>query len=387
MKNATLIKKLNELINAIATAILMTEAKAGKIEAAVVVVNDAFELNGEPKPLPNGEYKRRTWLLDDLRRMRLQLIEELRELYTVDEARTEADLVNLGIEGVRRVAMYRDTVVNEEVAHAQAIAEDFARLIEAQRAAGLPVDEEGNDLREWCGNDIEAAHAEALKENDRFQWLANRYAMFWGGCDDAAREHILDVARQQARIYGEPLRIEQESNEREFKKAGIFAKDNVHCFTDCGYNCKESVRLAIIEHYTKIAAENGLAAEGWHLQVWHNGGWHAVFKHDASGFMLSDGSINGSIDRLRHSHVAESRRWSCYNYDAPEGTAQIWVYAATPWQAVGGAIREAQARIAGYRGIVGSLAPGLHANAKAADLYGATPAHGYETKDNYELKA
>lgn len=381
MKNAILIKKLNELINALATAILMTEAKAGKIDAAVLVVNDAFELNGEPKPLPTGEYKRRTWLMDDLVRMRLQLIEELRELYTVDEARKEADLVNLGIEGVRRVAMYRDTVVNSEEAHEAALAEDSARLIDAQRAAGLPVDEEGNDLREWCGNDIEAAHEEALKENDRFQWLANRFAMFWGGCDDAAREEILEVARQQARIYIEPIRIEQESNDKEFKRNGV------HCFTDCGYDCKESVRLAIIEHYTKIAAENGLAAEGWHLQVWHNGGWHAVFKHDASGFMLSDGSINGSIDRLRHSHVAESRRWSCYNYDAPAGTSQIWVYAATPWQAIGGAIREAQQRIAGYRGIVGALAPAFHAHAKAADLYGATPAHGYEVKDNYELKA
>lgn len=37
-----------------------------------------------------------------------------------------------------------------------------ALAIEADRAAGRPVDEEGNDTREWCGNDIEAAHAEAL---------------------------------------------------------------------------------------------------------------------------------------------------------------------------------------------------------------------------------
>lgn len=165
MKNSDLIKKLTSLIEALATAILMSEAKAGKIENAVARVNESFELNGEPKPLPTGEYKRRAWLLDDLRRMRLQLIEELRELYTEDEARAEADLFNLGIEGIRRVALYRDTVVNAEVAHAQAIAEDFTRLIEAQRAAGLPVDEEGNDLREWCGNDIEAAHAEALEED------------------------------------------------------------------------------------------------------------------------------------------------------------------------------------------------------------------------------
>ena len=350
MKNATLIKKLNELINAIATAILMTEAKAGKIEAAVVVVNDAFELNGEPKPLPTGEYKRRTWLMDDLVRMRLQLIDELRELYTVDEARTEADLVNLGIEGVRRVAMYRDTVVNEEVAHTQAIAEDFTRLIEAQRAAGLPVDEEGNDLREWCGNDIEAAHEEALALNN--------------GGDDTPPPAAAAPA---------PIRIDQESSDKEFKRNGV------HCFTNCGYDCKESVRLALIAHYTEIAEHENLAAEGWHLHVWHNGGWHVVFKHDATGFMLNDRNIRGGINDIKIAvRDGQAQRWECYNYDAPKGTRQIWVYAATPWQAIGAAIREAQQAITAYRGIVGGLAPGLHANAKAADLYGATPANLYE---------
>lgn len=302
-------------------------------------------------------------------------------LYIPAKLRTKAqiiarlrDLINW-LNSFGRVNPYACGNVDDMTeAHEAALAEDFTRLIEAQRAAGLPVDEEGNDMREWCGNDIEAAHEEALKENDRFQWLANRFAMFWGGCDDAAREEILEVARQQARIYIEPIRIEQESNDKEFKRNGV------HCFTDCGYDCKESVRLAIIEHYTKIAAENGLAAEGWHLQVWHNGGWHAVFKHDASGFMLSDNSIYSGINELRTERHNPARRWSCYNYNAPAGTSQIWVYAATPWQAIGGAIREAQQRIAGYRGIIGALAPAFHAHAKAADLYGATPANGYEVK-------
>lgn len=300
MKNADLIRKLAELINALATAILMTEARTGKIDAAVLVVNEAFELNGEPKPLPTGEYKRRTWLMDDLVRMRLQLIEELRELYTVDEARKEAELANLGIDGLRRVALYRDTVVNVEEAHAAALEED-----------------------------------------------AQRYA----------------------------IRIEQETSDKEFKR-GI-----THCFTDCGFNCRESVRVGLIEHYTKIAAENGLVAEGWHLQVWHNTGWHVVFKHDASGLMLSDGSVEGGIREIgRNLRHNPARRWSCYNYDVPEGCKQVWVYAATPWQAIGAAIREMQKRITGYRGVIGALAPKQCEHARAADLYGATPAHGYELK-------
>lgn len=300
MKNADLIRKLAELINALATAILMTEAKAGKIDAAVLVVNEAFELNGEPKPLPAGEYKRRTWLMDDLVRMRLQLIEELRELYTVDEARKEAELANLGIDGLRRVALYRDTVVNVEEAHAAALEED-----------------------------------------------AQRYT----------------------------IRIEQETSDKEFKR-GI-----THCFTDCGFNCRESVRVGLIEHYTKIAEENGLAAEGWHLHVWHNTGWHVVFKHDASGLMLSDGSVEGGIREIgRNLRHNPARRWSCYNYDYPEGCKQVWVYAATPWQAIGAAIREMQKRIAGYRGVIGALAPQQCEHARAADLYGETPANGYEVK-------
>lgn len=309
MKNADLIRKLAELINALATAILMTEAKAGKIDAAVLVVNEAFELNGEPKPLPTGEYKRRTWLMDDLVRMRLQLIEELRELYTVDEARKEAELANLGIDGLRRVALYRDTVVNVEEAHAAALEEDRERAIDA--------------------------YTEAPAE----------------------------------------IRIEQETSDKEFKR-GI-----THCFTDCGFNCRESVRVGLIEHYTKIAVENGLVAEGWHLHVWHNTGWHVVFKHDASGLMLSDGSVEGGIREIgRNLRHNPARRWSCYNYDYPEGCKQVWVYAATSWQAIGAAIREMQKRIAGYRGVIGALAPKQCDHARAADLYGETPANGYEVK-------
>lgn len=154
----------------------------------------------------------------------------------------------------------------------------------------------------------------------------------------------------------------------------------MHCFTSCGYDCKESVRLVLIEHYQQIAEVSGLAAEGWHLEVWHNGGWHACFKHDASGFMLADHAITSGISEARPAPHQPHRRFACYNYSTPEGTAQIWVYAETPWQAIGAAIREAQQRITGYRGIIGAMAPATCEHARAADLYGATPEHGYEVK-------
>lgn len=275
------------------------------------------------------------------------------------KAQIIAELKNIivWLNGFGRVDKYA-TPETAVFAHEAALAEDFARLVDAQRAAGLPVDEEGNDLREWCGNDIEAAHAEALALNN-----------------DG------DDTPPPAAAAPAPLRIEQESSDKEFKKAGIFAKDNVHCFTDCGYDCKESVRLDLILHYTQVAEHNGLAAEGWYLRVWHNGGWHACFVHEATGFMLQDHLVEGGIHRVHLDRMTDvKRRFACYNYDTPDGTAQIWVYAATAWQAIGAAIREAQRRCVAYQGIVGRLAPKTCEHARAADLYGATPANRYEVK-------
>lgn len=93
-------------------AIRLLNVKVGTIESIVIGINNEYESNNEPAPLPTESYKRRAWLLADLTRM-------------LDQEKTA--------------------------------------LIEEQRANGHPVDEEGNDTREWCGNDIEAAHAEALE--------------------------------------------------------------------------------------------------------------------------------------------------------------------------------------------------------------------------------
>ncbi|HDR2517855.1 TPA: hypothetical protein QCI08_001949 [Enterobacter ludwigii] len=91
-------------------------------------------------------------------------------------------------------------------------------------------DDEGNDTREWCGNDIEAAHVEALhwnafidycwpmdvedvmvgteiyahEENHRFDWLANRWGLFWAATDYFTRRTMIEEA------HAEALRIDAE---------------------------------------------------------------------------------------------------------------------------------------------------------------------------------
>lgn len=109
----------NEIkIQALKTAIAMTQEAVAKIAVVVGLVNAAWEASSEPRPLPTGEYKRRAWLMADLTRM-------------LDQIQAE--------------------------------------VIEVDLSAGRPVCEEtGRDLREWCGNDIEAAHAEALAINEAF---------------------------------------------------------------------------------------------------------------------------------------------------------------------------------------------------------------------------
>lgn len=157
-----------------------------------------------------------------------------------------------------------------------------------------------------------------------------------------------------------------------------FKRGDVHCWTDCGYMCKAQVLIDLVEHYNELIKAHNLEANGWRVETWHNSGHHAVLKHDASGFMLSDAAVSGGIEKMhRHAGYDPARRFGCYNYDLPEHTKQIWVYAPTPWQAIGAVIREAQAAITGYRSIIGALAPQDPADARRADLYGSTPATAY----------
>jgi len=45
---------------------------------------------------------------------------------------------------------------------------------------------------------VEACHAEALTEDMRFIWLANRWSLFWAGCDYFTRRTMIEEAHTQA---------------------------------------------------------------------------------------------------------------------------------------------------------------------------------------------
>ena len=146
--------------NAIRQAIINTNHGVMKIENVVRLVNAAWIDANQCYPLPYGEYKRRAWLLADLTRIQMQLAEQLRDL---------------------------------------------------EHAAGLPVDEEtGTDTREFSGNDIESAHAEALEINDAFT-IAVRQACCFADLDSATpnainnatayvRQRLMELNRYNARF-------------------------------------------------------------------------------------------------------------------------------------------------------------------------------------------
>lgn len=46
--------------------------------------------------------------------------------------------------------------------------------------------------------DVEEAHSEALKEDKRFNWLANRWGLFWAGSDYLTRRTMIEDAHKEA---------------------------------------------------------------------------------------------------------------------------------------------------------------------------------------------
>lgn len=119
---------------------------------------------------------------------------------------------------------------------------------EADRKAGRPVDEEGNDMREYCGNDIEAAHAEALEINAVIDDAVSRCKPF---CDNKNLDHAsiinaIDVVRQRLPKMGYNARFTVEmmiAARRLAKLARQKAAENYRammerCAKD-GYGCNE----------------------------------------------------------------------------------------------------------------------------------------------------
>lgn len=135
---------------------------------------------------------------------------------------------------------------------------------------------------------------------------------------------------------------------QEIKKAGIFSKDDIHCFTDCGYNCKAKVRADLEAHYSAIAAALG---KGWRVNIWHNGGWHANLAHDESQFYLSDRAVRGGISAMKvdaDRFEGNINRFEVFNYEYPEGTSQVWVYGDDPKDAIRNAFNAVSERVVAY---------------------------------------
>ncbi|QHJ80416.1 MAG: hypothetical protein [Bacteriophage sp.] len=141
---------------------------------------------------------------------------------------------------------------------------------------------------------------------------------------------------------------------KEIKKAGIFAKDDIHCFTDCGYNCKARVKYELETVYTAMLEDLG---EGWKVRTWHNAGWHCEAIHEATGFVVSDRALRGNPWRVKDDsdrYPDSVNRYSCNNYG--DGTvAQVWTYGDTPRQAVDAAVAVLMARANASIALAGKL--------------------------------
>lgn len=98
---------------------------------------------------------------------------------------------------------------HEEAQRLAVIARKARRLVEVAAGKGIALTEEA--ARGYMAktgsvatglamaiDDIEPAHVEALKENNRFDWLANRWGLFWGACDNSTRRTMIEAAHAEA---------------------------------------------------------------------------------------------------------------------------------------------------------------------------------------------
>lgn len=207
-------------IEALKIAISRTKHGVTRINNVVRDVNTVWTDAGEPYPLPYGEYKRRTWLLADLERMLAQMIDEAHaEALEEYDARNTLYVYAPG-DAAREVwgqMTLVEQTVSVELRHAEAL--EMNRLFNMRAASndrpqrlaketGFPVltclkeliAEEGDyfSALERLRQIVSDAHSEALEENYRFGWLANRFNLFWGGCDFSTRRSMTERAHDEA---------------------------------------------------------------------------------------------------------------------------------------------------------------------------------------------
>lgn len=133
--------------------------------------------------LPAGEYRRYAHLLADLVKIERQILNVLqgRDALTGEPLLNEEETREWSGESIERD-------------HAEALEVEACRNLIARQARFV-----FHNTAAERAQAIEDVHAEALAENHRFDWLATRFAMFWGGCDNATRAEIIAVAWEQAR--------------------------------------------------------------------------------------------------------------------------------------------------------------------------------------------
>ncbi|EPK3183994.1 hypothetical protein L8P14_05535 [Enterobacter kobei] len=191
-------------IEALKLAISRTKHGVMRINDVVRDVNAAWVEAGEPYPLPMGEYKRRAWLLADLELMLAQLVDEAHaEALDMDE---DFNCEHYSLENAQEQWKEIAPEVRGEILiekHAEALkmnAETDRRRHLSVMASIQNTLMERDDLPEL----VEACHAEALEEDKRYTWLANRWSLFWAGCDFFIRRTMIEEA------HAEALRIDAE---------------------------------------------------------------------------------------------------------------------------------------------------------------------------------
>lgn len=129
---------------------------------------------------------------------------------------------------------------------------------------------------------------------------------------------------------------------------------DIHCFTNCGFNCKAAVLEQVTDHYNLLLLEVG---DGWKVRTWHNCGWNAGLVHELSGFFLNDQTIRTNPLEVIHDEVRPEYRYYCYNHST-DNTSQIQAYGSTPNAAIESAICLAIKRSVSYGEIATNLRAG-----------------------------
>lgn len=121
-------------------------------------------------------------------------------------------------------------------------------------------------------------------------------------------------------------------------------KGDIHCFSDCGYNCKASVKAELEGIYRPMLEDVG---KGWSIRSSHNAGWHCCLVHEATGFEVIYRAARGGINKVRWEKTSPEARFVCMNYST-DRTGQIVAYGETPYEAVKAAIMEMAERAQAY---------------------------------------